>query len=427
MRTTFNKTLGVVGAALLSSAIVAPAMAQNAEPRDRIGGDPRDTIFALEQRVNEMENRGGVEVASGTTLQFGGYAKVDFIYDFEKALGFSTSGSFPVNGPDDGGFFVQTRQSRFNVKSTTQTDTGPVTALIEFDFFNGAGNELISNSNRARMRLAYGTWNGIMAGQNWGLFMPIAFGAPQTNFSGPAGTVFLRHPQIRYTFPTMETASGSFTFATSLESSENAARTIDGNGNPIGPAGGLVAPSLGLSEQKTDQLPDFVAAVDWTNGVQRAKVAGMLTELNSPIGSDSEIGYGISLAFATPLWAGSDLRGTFNYGDGIGRYISLGVGNAGVIHPTGDLETIESWGGNLSLSQSLTDTVSVAVAGGHYKVEDTFAPTDTEQTNTATITLFYNPNSKVTFATQFIWARNELANGQSDKASRWQSSVQFKF
>jgi hypothetical protein len=408
MKKTYTKTLGVVGAALLSSAIVAPAQAQSAD-------ELRSQVFALQQRVDALENRGGVKVAPGTTFEFGGYVKLDAIYDFEQPLGFSTNGdSVVVGGSDDGGFFMQARESRFNVKSTTQTDAGPVTAFIEFDFFTGTGNELISNSNSPRMRHAYGTWNGILAGQNWSLFQPVAFGPPQVNFSGPAGTVFLRQSQIRYTFP----KNGDFTFAVSLENSENTAR--------FAASGALAAPTAG-GVAKTDQLPDFIAAADWTNGVQRARIAGMLTELNSPTSSDSEIGYGVNVAFATPLWAGSDLRGTFNYGDGIGRYIQNGVGRAGIIDATGNLETIESWGGNLSLSQQLTDTVSIAAIGGHYKVEDTFAATDLKKVDIASVTLFYKPNAKVTIGTQFIWAREENKDGANDASSRWQTSLQFNF
>jgi hypothetical protein len=412
MKKTYTKTLGVVGAALLSSAIVAPAQAQGAD-------ELRSQVFALQQRVDALENRGGVKVAPGTTFEFGGYVKLDFMYDFEKPLGFSTGGNFDVNSPDDGGFFAQARESRFNVKSTTQTDTGPVTALIEFDFFTGTGNELISNSLSPRLRHAYGTWNGILAGQYWTLFKSLPFGLPQVNFSSPAGNVFLRQPQIRYTFPKMETTAGTFTFAASLENSENSAR-FD--------TGGTAAPTLG-GVPKTDQLPDFVTAVDWTNGVQRARGALMLTELNSPISSDSEIGYGISLAFATPLWAGSEVRGIFQYGDGIGRYIITGgATNAGIINTTtGNLQTIKSWGGNLALIQQLTDTVSIAFGGGQYKVEDTFANTDVSQVDMVTATLFYKPNAKVTIGTQFIWASTENAGGQVDEASRWQTSLQFNF
>lgn len=416
MKKTFTKTLGVVGAALLSSAIVAPAFAQSADQL-------RSQVFALQQRVDALENRGGVKVAPGTTFEFGGYVKLDAMYDFEEAGGFSIdgSGSQPggaLSGPNDGGFFMQVRESRFFLKSTTQTDTGPVSALIEVDFFTATGNELISNSTSPRLRLAYGTWNGILAGQNWSLFHPIAFTPPQINFSGPAGTVFLRQPQVRYTFPKMETTAGTFTFAASLENSENSARFQ---------SGALAAPTAG-GEPKTDQLPDFLAGVDWTNGVQRARGVVMLTELNSPTSSDSEIGYGVSLAFASPLWAGSDLRALFNYGDGIGRYIQHGVGLAGIIDAaTGNLETIESWGGALSLSQKLTDTVSVAVVGGHYRVEDRFAGTDLKQLNTGAVTLFYNPNPKVTIGTQLLWTRGEIDNGDSNEFYRWQTSLQFRF
>ncbi|MBC7153064.1 MAG: porin [Rhodobacteraceae bacterium] len=420
MRQNQKKTLGLVGAALLSTAMTAPAL--HAQSADQL----RSQVFALEQRLSALEKQGGVKVPSGTTLQFGGYVKLDFIYDMDQAHGDLLDASSIGVGPgnsQDGGFRAIARQSRFNLRSTTQTANGPVVAFLEFDFSTNTGNEIISNSTSPRMRHAYGEWNGILAGQTWSNFMPIAFIADTVDFGGPVAKTFIRQAQLRYTFP----ENNGVKLAMSLENAEFTGRIETAPGVFTGQRSYSTTGNTNGLTAEIDDMPDFTITADWTNGVQRARVGGLLRHLNAPNGGDDAIGYGVNFALASPLWAGATISGMATYGDGIGRYMVNGVGQDAVVDLAGNLHTIQAWGAQAQVMQALTDTVSAGVAYSYYQIEDTYMATDTDNVQAVHATLYYKPNSKVRFGAEFIWAQRELANNASDSISRLQGSVQFNF
>lgn len=429
MKTNPKQVLGAATVAALVSAVAVPAV--QAQSLDQL----RSEVFALEQRINELENEGRVRVPNGTILEFGGYAKLDFIYDFEQEHGDALDGSsIRIGAPDDGGFNAHVRQSRFNFRTTTDTAQGPLRTLLEFDFFGSRGNQLISNSHTPRLRHAYGEWNGWLAGQNWSLFMPIAFGANTVDFGGPVGVTFIRQAQLRYTFP----QNGAWRFAVSAESSEfsgrvqRAATAADVTSGAATAVGDIITQTVSETTSngvraEIDDLPDFVASADWSNGTQSARAAVLLRSLNSPNDADSDTGWGLSLAGATPLWAGGRIAGSVTYGDGIGRYIVTGVGQDALVDTAGNLNTIESWGAAFQVTQQLSETFSAGLAYGYYGVEDTFSPTDTDNIQSIHASLFYRPNNKVTFGGEVIWSERELVSGAADSITRLQTSVQFNF
>lgn len=403
--------------ALIAAALSAPAWAQsNAELKEQ--------VRELTERVNEIENRGHVNLPAGTTLTFGGYAKLDLIYDLDQGQGDTTSVRTLIPGaPSDGGFDAHVRQTRLNFRTDTQTEKGPLTTFVEIDFFGTRGNEVLSSSHQPRLRHAYGQWNGWTAGQTWSTFMPIEVYPSTVDFQGPTGVPFIRQAMLRYTFP----AGNNLNVAVALESSEFSGRGIVGGMTvPIGETIGSVfsGPNSGF-----DQSPDLVVAATWKQDQSLLKGAVVLRDLEAPaqLGGDSDTGWGINLAGGTPLWEGGRLTGSFTYGDGIGRYIIDGIGQDAFIDATGGLNTIEAYGAVTQVTHKINDKVNVGLAYGFYQVEDTFAPTDTDQLQTVHASLFWNPVKKMTVGAEISWGERELANGVSVDATRLQGSVQFNF
>ena len=72
---------------------------------------------------------------------------------------------------------------------------------MEGDFFGAAGNESVSNSNGLRVRHAYGTLGGLLAGQTWTTFSDVAAYPETVDFGGPVGVIFARQAQVRWTQP----------------------------------------------------------------------------------------------------------------------------------------------------------------------------------------------------------------------------------
>ena len=143
---------------------------------------------------------------SDTSVTLGGYVKLDAIYS-DKSAGVGSTGdqefepgSIPV-GPGAGDnerhqIKLHARQSRLNVKTSTPTTWGDMNTFVEFDLFGASGNESVSNSNNLRVRHAYGTLGGLLAGQTWSTFMDVGALPETLDFGGPAGQIFVRQAQV---------------------------------------------------------------------------------------------------------------------------------------------------------------------------------------------------------------------------------------
>lgn len=406
---------GRVLAGTTAAMLAMPGAQAAAQSLDELRGQ----VFSLEQRIDELENEGRVRVANGTIVEFGGYVKLDFTYDFKQGQGDTTSNSALVPGaPDDGGFNAHARQSRFWFTTSSDTASGPLNTKLEFDFFGGGGNQAFSNSFQPRLRHAYGTWNGWLAGQTWTTFMPIEVYPNTLDFQGPSGIPFVRQAQLRYTFP----AAGNVKVSLALESSEFTGR------NAAGPVGQTTGTSSGVNAD-IDTLPDLVAAAVWQQGDALLRGSVVLRKLEAPsnLGGDDDTGWGINLAGGVPLWAGGRLVGSVTYGDGVGRYIIDGFAQDAFIDSAGNLRTIEALGATVQVTHQFSDRLTGGLAYGYYDVNDTFSPTDTETLQTLHASLFYNPTERLTVGGEVSWGSRELANGKTADAVRLQTSVQFNF
>jgi hypothetical protein len=122
--------------------------------------------------------------------------------------GFPTLGNVvPVDVQHSRGnsvFFQTPRETRLNVETRTPTGYGEARTFIEFDFINrslpNGPNLHVSDNLTPRLRYAYGTLGGFLAGQaNSNFADPDA--TPETlDFGGDVGQAgVVRIPQIRYT------------------------------------------------------------------------------------------------------------------------------------------------------------------------------------------------------------------------------------
>ena len=178
--------------------------------------------------------------------------------------------------------------------------------------------------------------------------------------------------QMRYTHQLDE----NLTISASLENSEFSGRDADG----FGTESSTVGIRAGL-----DKAPDFTLAATWREDWGFAKLAG------------------------------------------VGRYIINGVGRNALVDASGDVDTIEAWGGAAQISQKVTEEITVAAAFGRTEIEDSFAPEDLKNTNSVHASLFWRPIDRLLIGREVIWGNREDADGASDSTVRLQSSVQVKF
>ena len=95
----------------------------------------------------------------------------------------------------DGNVFFSVRQTRFGVKSSTQTAMGELFTQFEWELFGTGGD---AGQTTFRLRHAYGELGSVGVGQTWSPFMDIDVFPNSFEYWGPNGMVFFRNIQIRW-------------------------------------------------------------------------------------------------------------------------------------------------------------------------------------------------------------------------------------
>jgi hypothetical protein len=95
----------------------------------------------------------------------------------------------------DGHFFASVRQTRFGVKSWTNTPLGELRTTFEFELF-GVGDD--AGQTTIRLRHAYGELGQFGAGQYWSTFMDVDAFPNSCEYWGPNGIVWFRNVQVRW-------------------------------------------------------------------------------------------------------------------------------------------------------------------------------------------------------------------------------------
>lgn len=166
---------------------------------------------ALQEAVSEqasahvpLEDVGNAPLPpeSGTTLDFYGFAMLDSGYDFATndpnwfdVVRPTKLNAFPGEFGPDGKVYFGVRQTRFGVKTATETALGQLNTRFEFELF---GTGVDAGQTTFRLRHAWGELAAIGAGQTWSPFMDIDVFPNTTEYWGPNGMVFYRNVQVRW-------------------------------------------------------------------------------------------------------------------------------------------------------------------------------------------------------------------------------------
>ena len=372
-------------------------------------------------------------MAKGTKFTYGGYIQLDAIsseYSDGKPNDliedFYVPSLVPVE-PADGNSDSYTstnlhaKTSRFFFTTKTNTDAGDIGTRIELDFvLSGQGDERISNSWSSRLRHAFVKWDygeksSIMAGQSWSTFFNVGALPDVLDFVGPAGTIFVRQPQIRWTMGGLQLAV------------ENpATRLNDASGNTIYEDG--------------NDIPDLIARYNGKWGDLSWSAAGMGRNLSyenradAAIEGDNDDQFGYALSLSGKWMLGKDdLRFMVNYGDALGRYMGLNAYNDGYVKANGDIDTADQWGAFLAYrhfwSPKWRSTFSVSASGVDNPGTNQFAGADSlaKEYQSVHANLNYLPAPKLSLGTELIYATKELEDGRDGDMSRVQFAVKYAF
>lgn len=390
-----------------------------------------DETRKLEERQTELEEQiavprkqedNGFRVGS-TTVSYAGYVKVDAIA--QRTSGgqvgggsivrdFLIPGAIPVGGSDSGwDTDFSARQSRFILK--TATDVGAdhkLNSQIELDFMvTGGGDERISNSYTPRVRQAFITYDNWLFGQAWSTFQNVGALPDSLDFIGVTpGTVFNRQPMVRYT-------NGGLMLAVeqpeTTVTSPTGARVLGGD----------------------DTLPDAVARYNFSGKWGSLTAAGILRNLKISdddfgMGSDSALGYGLSLSGKIAIGPRDDFRFMGTAGDGLGRYIGLNIVNDAALDANGDLDPIFTYSGFGAYRHIWGDTVRSTLGASYFKADNPVLLTTNQVTDeswNAFGNIIWSPVRPLDIGVEFMYASRTLEDGQSGDLQKIQFSTKYSF
>jgi len=291
------------------------------------------------------------------------------------------------------------RESKLYFESRTPTAWGEARTYLEFDwagstvFSPGGGNPTSVSDNLApRLRFAYATLGGLLAGQANSNFSDADASAEVIDFGGTFGDPgVVRVPQVRYTMPL---APYGFlgAFSVSAETPETDAWTPacgiigqDAGTPPLLNVGGVAA-TCATNPLKTP-APDLTAAwyvpQPWGHFDVSAVVRPALRVSDGVLVDKTYTGWGIHFGgdVKTPWWWNWDRDGItwqFVYGDAIGRYLNTSSGFAlvtnypaaipGAAGAAGNVvvKPTVAWGGNVGYKHYWLPNLRSTISGGVY-------------------------------------------------------------
>jgi hypothetical protein len=351
----------------------------------------------------------------GTNVSFaiGGYAKVDFIQDFD-AVGnpyYFKVNSIPVDGTpaadQSGRTTIHARETRINLDfRSADADQTKFRAFFEGDFFSDDGD--------FRTRHAYGEFGRLLGGQTWTTFMDISARPPAIDYVGTDSQLFVRQPMLRYTTP----VGDRWTWAIAVE---NPVPQID------------VVPALSGSARST--MPDIPTRLRFEKDRAHVQFAAIVRQIrfDGEQGDPdlSEIGWGLSATFKVKTIKKDELMGQLAYGEGVGRYVEsvTGLNEDAVLTPANTLELLPMTAVVLGYLHHWRDTVRSTFAVGMSQVDTHPSQplATTEKTADARLNVIWTPFAMVDYGGEIMWGRHETRDGSEGDAWRLQVAAAYRF
>lgn len=375
---------------------------------------------------------GAFRLTDNTTLKIGGYVKFDASYStYNGGQTSDTDREFylpsrvPVgnlNGPDSAGTDFNARQSRFNLTSITTLGDHKVKGFIEADFYGEKGSETTSNASELRLRHAFieldDTW---LLGQTWSNFMDLQVFPETLDFFTSAESVgYSRQPQIRYT-------QGNWSVA--LENPETLYNVSAGTST--------TAPGTAVTDE--EKYPELTGDYSLPTSFGHLSVGGLVRRVSSDgvdltpgvdTEDDSTLGYGVRLSGSVNLGdSGDEIGFSGIYGDGIGRYVGLGITPAGYVRADGKVETTKLYAGYAYLKHYWSEKWRSNLLVGTQQVDndETAGPLATKNASSVHVNLLWNPLTPVTLGGEYAYAKRNVENGLDGNMNRFQLSAKYAF
>jgi len=430
--------------------MTSPAWAQDPQPplTDAERAQAVQELQEMRARITALENRLGVtppppmqytpaapRPPRDHNLELYGFVQLDAIQDFKRVNPDWDATLRPSRIPTEKGAFggngqsiFSVRQSRLGAKATGMFEGKPYEVKFEFDLF---GTGVDAGQTTFRVRHMYAKWGPFLAGQTNTLFMDGDIFPNVVDYWGPTGMVFVRTPQLRWTFWDKD----GFTAAVALEHPSD---DID-PGNLR-----LIDEDIAANIQSNEELPDLTAAIRYGGDWGHVRLAGILrkvgydtrgTEDNEPDGHKT--GWGVNATTAVKLGFATPRLGIV-YGRGIATYMNDGgmdlapsvttQPGPGTIILIPEAEAVKLLGVSAYVDLQWSKELSSALGYSFTKVDNTNFQDDTafHKGEYASANLLWT-HGDILAGGEFLWGRRTDNDGDQGTDTRFQATFKWSF
>ncbi|HUJ19080.1 MAG TPA: DcaP family trimeric outer membrane transporter [Nitrospirota bacterium] len=355
-------------------------------------------------------------------IEIYGFVQLDAIYDFDRVdpswdatlrpskISVGATNQFG----HDGETIFSVKQTRFGVNGYIPTELGELKTKFEFDLF-GVGAD--AGQTTIRLRHAYGELGQFLAGQTNSLFMDIDVYPNVVDYWGPAGMIFFRNIQARWTFM----KQGGTKAAVALESPGSAIDTgklnlVDING-----------------VSSWNKYPDLTGQYRMDGTWGHFQAAGIMRWLgySSPDGgiSGHKTGWGANLSGAVHTVGKDSILAQLAYGEGIANYFNDGGVDLAPQSSAGGAEALPILGLLLYYDKYWSDKWSSSIGYSETEQHNSGGqePTAFHRGQYASVNLLHYPAKNVMVGGEFLWGKLEQNGGETGHDSRIQFSAKYNF
>ena len=337
------------------------------------------------------------------TFKPGGRIKLDIIRDYDVI---TSEDSFDprtiaLGDPEGGNSQLHARETRLTLDMRGPVEGSELRMYVETDFY-GSGSVL-------RLRQAFGSYKGFMAGQAWSTFVDDANFPNTIDFESPIAFPSIRQAQARYTARLGATASWSV--------------AVEDNKSSIT----VPTDVPGKTEYP---MPDFVTNFRFTGGRGHAFVSAFLgkARFRPDAGDTDDVTLWGSLLSGRVRTFGKDYAyAQFTFGEGVGRY--RGAVTA-VPDANGRLQALGLTAITAGYDHYWTSRVSsnVVYSTGSVNEEPYLSSTLNKELDYAAVNLLYwfLPD-RAWAGVEYLYGRREVVSGDTGKANRIQFAVRFNY
>jgi len=348
-------------------------------------------------------------------MTIGGYAKLSMIYtDTDSgeltdvlARNIYDPKRTPVGNSDSHQTLDMTaRESRINFKAKTEQGGHKMGMVLEMDFLGtNDGNEVVTNGSSPRMRHFFFTFDNWLFGQTWSTFMDTAALAEAVDFlASPEGIAFIRQAQVRYTAGAIQIAL------------ENPESWVTNSTN-----------------RDVNTIPDLTANYKMKMDKGHLQFSGLVRQIAVDQGtvSTTEMGYGVGASGKIKVGSTDDVRFNLYYGDGMGRYTSLGLVKDGILVGN-EIKTVKSTAATAAYRHVWNEKSSSNLIFSMADIDNpggtaVTSPGENKSGSSIQINYLYRPIKQVSYGIMYLAGERETENGDDGKLSRIQAMAKYSF